>query len=87
MRDTPEDVRQRLTALYQARTPAERLHMATSMFTTAKQLMRAGLRREHVLGEVALRQALFLRLHGNSLMPADRDSVVRALADRKAEPA
>ena len=87
MSDTPKHVRQRLTALYQARTPAERLHMATSMFTTAKGLVRAGLRREGVLGEVALRQALFLRLHAKSFGAAERDGIAQALANRCADPA
>jgi len=49
MSDTSVEVEERFLKLMLARSPAERLAMACRMFSTAKALVRAGIKEEHVL--------------------------------------
>jgi hypothetical protein len=79
MTDTSASTDAHLRALFRARSPAERLRMATGMFTTAKQLALAGLQhnapfRDHV----ALRMALLERLYGDELSLEVRTIVARS---------
>lgn len=74
--DSTPGVEARLTALYQARSPSERVRMATAMFTAAKRLALAGLRHEDPeRNDVALRRALLDRLYGDELTPSVRAAV------------
>ena len=79
--DTPPEVEAQLTALYQARSPAERVRMATAMYMTAKRLALSGLRHEDAhRGEIAVRRALLDRLYGEELTLAVRDAVAEGMA-------
>ena len=65
-----------LRALYQSRSPGQRLRMATAMFASAKRLVLAGLVYEDASRDAtALRMALLQRLHGEELSPAVRATV------------
>jgi hypothetical protein len=76
MHDTTPAAEAQLRALYAARSPAERLRMATAMFGTATRVTLAGLRHEDPQREgVALRLALLERLHGDDLTPSIRAAV------------
>jgi hypothetical protein len=68
MRDTSPQVDAQLRALYRAKSPGDRLRMATVMFGTAKRLSLAGLKHENSdLSGTALRVALLQRLYGDDL--------------------
>lgn len=80
MHDTTPAAEAELRALYRARSPAQRLRMATTMFGTATRLALAGLRYEGPQRDaVALRRALLERLHGADLAPAIREAVAARL--------
>lgn len=77
MSDTSPETRAQLAALYAARSAAARLRMATSLFSTAKRLAIAGIRRTAVdLDERGLRAALFDRLHGNLISDEARAAIL-----------
>ena len=81
MTDTSPEVAARLRAHYGARTPAQRVQMATSLFTSAKVLVRAGIRMQ--LGDIPegeLRRRLFLRLYGDEFSESERSAILRAIA-------
>ena len=76
MRDTSVQVEAQLRALYQARSPGQRLRMATVLFGTAKRLLIAGLKHENAdLAGTELRVALLQRLYGDDLSPETRAAV------------
>lgn len=75
MNDTPPDVEAVYHRLVMSRSPADRVAMASDMFTFAKECIAAGLRAEGVTDPVELQVGVFLRLHGD--LPAHvRDAVV-----------
>jgi len=83
MRDTTDTVERKFHAMLLARLPQERLVMACRMFTTAKALIRAGLKDEY--GELApgeLRRLLFLRLYGEDFGKEERVRIAGHLAAR-----
>jgi len=76
MHDTTPAADAQLRALYAARSPAERVRMATEMFASAVRVTLAGLRHEDPRREgVALRFALLERLYGDELTPSTRAAV------------
>jgi hypothetical protein len=87
MHDTTPAAEARLRALYGARSPAERLRMATAMFGSVTRMTLAGLRHEDPKREgVALRLALLERLHGDDLTASIRAAVAahdRARTDHR----
>jgi hypothetical protein len=78
--DTKPDVEERLRALYAARSVAERVEMATSMFGSAKQVARAGIRME--LGDIPeseMRRLLFLRFYGDDFSDVQTAAILRVI--------
>lgn len=76
MHDTTPAAEAQLRAMYRARSPAERLRMATAMFGTVTRVTLAGLRHEDPQREGgALRLALLERLHGDDLTASIRAAV------------
>jgi hypothetical protein len=78
--DTAQAVEERLRALYGARTAAQRVEMATSMFTSAKEIARAGIRME--LGDIPeceMRRQLFLRLYGGDFSATQLAAILRVI--------
>lgn len=74
--DTPPHVDELYRRLLLERSPAERLRMGADMFTTARELCLASLRRA---GETDLRVGLFLRFYGAEFAPEARDAIVARL--------
>ena len=80
MSDTSPDVAARYEAMILAQTPARRLAMASEMFATAKALAIAGIRLERGdLERRALREALFLRLHGDDFTESQIRDILKHL--------
>lgn len=80
MHDTTSAAEAELRALFRARSPAQRLRMATTMFGTATRLAVAGLRHEEPHRDgIALRLALLERLYGDDLTPAVKEAVAAQL--------
>lgn len=77
MNDTPPDIEDRIARMMAERTPADRLRMASSMFDSAKTLMRAGLLREDAsLTEPQIRARIFLRFYGESFSAPEIDRII-----------
>lgn len=80
MSDTAPAIEERLRALYAARTAAQRVEMATSMFTGAKEFARAGIRMEFGdIPECEMRRQLFLRLYGGDFSETQRAAILRVI--------
>ncbi|MBN2375764.1 MAG: hypothetical protein JXD22_05160 [Sedimentisphaerales bacterium] len=80
------DTSEKIDAIYRDRIMAlsagERLRMATSMFSTAKKLMAAGISsQERDLTSARLRARMFLRLYGNDFSEAEQDKIITSLPD------
>lgn len=76
MKDTTAEVESKFHEMLLARSPEERLVMTCRMFSTAKELIRAGLLHEHgdmELGE--LRRRIFLRLYADDFGEDERDKI------------
>ena len=81
MKDTPTEIETRLRRLMQSRSPAERLAMACSMFTTAKALVQAGILQEY--GELQpqeMRRLMFQRMYGQDFAEAEKEKIINSLA-------
>jgi hypothetical protein len=78
LNDTDDATQRMYDAMLLARSPEERVRMASSMFDSARAIMRAGLEAEGYSG-VELRVAEFLRLYGEELDPSFRDGAVAAI--------
>jgi hypothetical protein len=77
MKDTPPDVEAMYRDMLMAKSPGERVAMATRMFQTAKKLVIAGLRdRYGDLGEADLREKLFLIFYGGEFSEEERGRIV-----------
>lgn len=72
MNDTTPEIEKRISAMMAAKTSAERLRMAGSMFDTGITLLRAGLKRQNPeLSEGQLRAQVFLRLYGEDFSASE----------------
>ena len=72
MNDTSLSIENRMALMMASRTPVERLKMASSMFDSAKMLVKAGLQNENsFLNEAQLRTQIFLRLYGECFTHAE----------------
>jgi len=67
-----------------ARSPAERLRMASRMFDMGRTLLRAGLKkRNKTLNEKQLRLQVFLRLYGDDFTGSEIRRIVSSLISRR----
>ena len=65
MNDTSIDIEARVARMMAAKTPEERLRMASSMFDTVRELVKMGLiDKNGALSEAQLRARVFVRLYG-----------------------
>ena len=79
MNDTSVEVEERFLKLMLARSPAERLAMACRMFSTAKALVRAGIKEEHgLIDPYELREHMFLRLYGQDFGETEKAKILNS---------
>jgi len=77
MHDTSPEMEARMREMMAQKTPAERLHMACSMFAAAKTLVRSGIIHEDsTLTEAQIRGRMFLRFYGNDFSPEEIQRIV-----------
>ena len=82
MNDTPPAIEARVGALYAARSGSDRVRMACEMFTTARALMVADIRRrDPAVTDAELRVRIFERTYGDDLDGAMRARVVARLRE------
>lgn len=80
MRDTSPDIEQRFASMIAARSPAERLMMASSMFETGRSLLRIGLKRQNpAISEEQLRAQMFLRLYGDDFTKSEFSRIISSI--------
>ena len=83
MKDTPPEVEAVYRKMLMARSPVERLAMATGMFEAAKKLALAGLRAQYGgLSPADLREKLFLRFYGDEYSEEEKARIVKAIRER-----
>ncbi|MHB1324735.1 MAG: hypothetical protein ACYDGS_00270 [Thermoleophilia bacterium] len=72
MNDTTPDIQRRMAAMIAARSPAERLRMASSLFDTGRTLLRIGLLKQNEsLNEGQLRAQIFQRIYAEDFTVAE----------------
>jgi hypothetical protein len=65
MNDTSIDIEARVDRMMAAKTPEERIRMASSMFDAARKLVEAGLRDQYgEMSEAQMRARVFERMYG-----------------------
>lgn len=79
MTDTPSDVSERYTRELLRLRPELRLAMACSMFSSARSLSLAGIRRRNGTSSGDERALLFLRMYGQEFAPAEQKSIAESL--------
>jgi uncharacterized protein YneF (UPF0154 family) len=80
MNDTSESIQQYMREQMQAKTPSQRLRMASGMFDAGKQLALAGIMHDHPgLNEKQLRARLFMRLYGQDFSPQKCAEIISKL--------
>jgi hypothetical protein len=79
--DTSPEMARKYRGLLMARSGAERMKMASSMFATARALVVASvLEREPTASAATVRQALFQRFYGAEFGPAERARIAERLS-------
>ncbi len=82
MGDTPAAIEKKMLELISAKTPAERLMMASEMFDTARILMSAGILRENKnLTEFEVREKMFLKLYGDCFSPEECEKIISKISE------
>ncbi len=77
MDDTPTKIKQRYNEMLLAKSPLERLRMASRMYDTVKKLAIAGILKESPhLDTSQSRGELFLRLYGNDFSSTDKKRII-----------
>lgn len=80
MTDTPPEVANRLQSLYAAQSGSARVRMMCEMFSLARALIVADLRRrEPEISEQELRIRIFERTYGEDLTDAQRCRIIERL--------
>lgn len=80
MNDTSPAVEARFRAMLLARSGAERLVMGCGMFDDAQRIVVATIRAARpAIGEVELRQAIFLRFYGREFAPEQRARILAGI--------
>lgn len=80
MTDTSPEIETVWLELWKKVPPAERLRMGCEMFSTAKELAMAGIRKE--LGRddpKEMRRRLFMRFYGSDFTPEESERILRHL--------
>ena len=84
MNDTPAPIEARVAALLAARSGSDRVRMACEMFTMARALLVADIRRgDPQIGDAALRVRISERLYGDDMDPAARGRVIARLREAR----
>lgn len=80
MNDTTSSIEIRMAQMIASRTPLERLKMASSMYDSAKALMRASLKsKDDSLSEAQIRTKIFLRIYGDCYTHSEIHRIVKAI--------
>ena len=84
MNDTSPFMEQKMIDLFAARTPSERVAMASSMYDTSRQITESALRRDHPeWTRSELRREIFLRYYGDEFGDAEKEKIVAWLMCEK----
>ncbi len=80
MNDTSPEMEAHLDALCAAKSPAERLHMGCSMFSSSRELVKAGILRERPnISASDLRVKMFRIYYGDDFRPDELDRITEHL--------
>lgn len=85
MHDTSPEIEEKIILLMSSKTPEHRLRMVNSMFTTSKELIKAGLEKEkgHPLTETEIRKGIFLRMYGDCFSQEEIINILKTITDIK----
>ncbi len=80
MFDTHESIQLRFHQMIMKRTPIERLRMGSSMFDTARQIVRSSILNENPQSSLQeLRKEMFLRFYGQDFNELQRKNILNSL--------
>ena len=80
MRDTSSEITRKISEMFQAKTPMERLKMGISMYDTSKYLVTCGIKQRNPgISDADLRRELFLIFYGNDFDPITREKIIQHL--------
>lgn len=82
MNDTSKNIKQIYNEKLMAKSPLERLKMASDMYDSVKRLSKSGLLREKKhLDQPMLRRELFLRIYGSDFSVSERKRIVEKISN------
>jgi hypothetical protein len=82
MGDTHKEIEERYKEMLLARSPSEKLRMASGMYDSARRLVIAGVRiGNRQLSASQLRGQLFLRMYAHDFTVAEREKIVNRIPD------
>jgi len=77
MNDTPAFMEQKMIELFAAKTPSERVAMASSMYDTSRMITEFALKQDHPEWTPdELRREIFLRYYGGEFDSAEKEKIV-----------
>jgi len=80
MNDTTPYIEKRISSMIAARSPVERLRMASCMFDSGRTLLKAGLERQNkALSEGQLRAQVFLRMYGDDFTSSEIKQIASSI--------
>lgn len=80
MRDTSSEITQKISEMFQAKTPLERLKMGSSMYDASKYLVTFGIKQRNPdISETDLKRELFLIFYGDDFDLITREKIIQHL--------
>jgi hypothetical protein len=80
MPDTPRDIEDRVVSMMAARTPAQRVRMACSMFEAGRAMLRAGLRQRHGnISENRMRSLVFQTMYKDDFTTEEMKKILNKI--------
>ena len=81
MKDTSVDIKIRFQNMIMKRSPEERLFMGSSMFDTAKQIVKSSIMEQYpkILPR-EMKQKIFLRFYGTEFSEVDKIKILNEMA-------
>jgi hypothetical protein len=87
MHDTSPEIEEKIILMMPSKTPEQRLKMVNSMFSTSKELIKAGLEKEkgHSLTEAEIRTGIFLRMYADCFSQDEITKILKTIPGMQPE--
>ncbi len=83
MNDTSPEIEKIIMLMMSSKTPEHRIKMALSMFSTSKELIKAGLEKEkgRPLTQAEIRTGIFLRMYSDCFSQEEITDILKTIPD------